>query len=206
MQGVHVQSLVGELRSYMPHGQKLKTWNKSNVATNSIATLKKVHIIKKILKKKISGDILHLLLVDCCGALFPFLLHISHLAQRRQSCHKLTLRILNSEPYVTLLCAAKYVSWAPRTLCTGVDPTFKSCGVKVQKIRHCLSQVALVVRNPPTNTEDIRKAGLILVGKIPWRRTWQPTPVCLPGESHGQRSLLSYSPWDHKESDTSEAT
>ena len=33
------------------------------------------------------------------------------------------------------------------------------------------------------------------VGKIPWRRKWQPTPVLLPGKSHGQRSLLGYSPW-----------
>ena len=33
------------------------------------------------------------------------------------------------------------------------------------------------------------------VGKIPWRRAWQPTPVCLPGESHGRRSLEGYSPW-----------
>ena len=43
------------------------------------------------------------------------------------------------------------------------------------------------------------------VGKIPWRRAWQPTPVLFPGESHGQRSLASYSPWGH-ESDTNEAT
>jgi len=42
------------------------------------------------------------------------------------------------------------------------------------------------------------------VGKIPWRRKWQPTPVLLPGKSHGQRSLLGYSPWGHKESDTTE--
>ena len=42
------------------------------------------------------------------------------------------------------------------------------------------------------------------VGKIPWRRKWQPTPVFLPGEIHGQRSLAGYSPWDHKESDTTE--
>ena len=32
------------------------------------------------------------------------------------------------------------------------------------------------------------------VGKIPWRRKWQPTPVFLPGETHGQRSLAGYSP------------
>ena len=36
------------------------------------------------------------------------------------------------------------------------------------------------------------------VGKIPWRRKWQPTPVFLPGKSHGQRSLVGYSPWGHK--------
>ena len=35
------------------------------------------------------------------------------------------------------------------------------------------------------------------VEKIPWRRKWQPTPVFLPGESHGQRSLAGYSPWGH---------
>ena len=37
--------------------------------------------------------------------------------------------------------------------------------------------------------------------KIPWRREWQPTPVLLPGEAHGQRSLAGYSPWGLKESD-----
>ena len=40
--------------------------------------------------------------------------------------------------------------------------------------------------------------------KNPWRRKWQPAPVFLPGEPHGQRSLTSYSPWGCKESDTTE--
>ena len=40
--------------------------------------------------------------------------------------------------------------------------------------------------------------------KIPWRRSWQPTPVFFPGEFQGQRSLESYSPWDHKEWDMTE--
>ena len=39
------------------------------------------------------------------------------------------------------------------------------------------------------------------VRKIPWRRAWKPTLAFLPGESLGQRSLASYSPWGHKESD-----
>ena len=42
------------------------------------------------------------------------------------------------------------------------------------------------------------------VGKFAWRRTWQPTPVFLPGESHAQRSLVGCSPRGHKESDTAE--
>ena len=42
------------------------------------------------------------------------------------------------------------------------------------------------------------------VRKIPWRRKWQPTPVFLPGKSHGQRSLADYSPWGRKELDTTE--
>ena len=37
------------------------------------------------------------------------------------------------------------------------------------------------------------------VGKIPWRRKWLPTPVFLPGEFHGQRSLMGYGPWSCKE-------
>ena len=42
------------------------------------------------------------------------------------------------------------------------------------------------------------------VRNIPWRRKWQSTPVFLPGEFHGQRSLASYSPWARKESDMNE--
>ena len=44
------------------------------------------------------------------------------------------------------------------------------------------------------------------VGKIPRRRAWQLTLVFLPGKSHGQRSLVGYCPWGHKESDMTEAT
>ena len=42
------------------------------------------------------------------------------------------------------------------------------------------------------------------VGKIPWRRDRLPSPVFLPGQSHGWRSLMGYSPQDHKKSDTTE--
>ena len=43
------------------------------------------------------------------------------------------------------------------------------------------------------------------IGKIPWRRAWQPTPAFLPGECNGQWSLAGYSPWGSKESDTTKA-
>ena len=57
----------------------------------------------------------------------------------------------------------------------------------------------LVVKNLPANVGD---AGLIPEsGRSPRRRKWQPTPVCLPGKSHGQRTMVGYSLWGHKESD-----
>ena len=57
------------------------------------------------------------------------------------------------------------------------------------------SQVMLVLKNQPANAGDIRGGGSTLLGKISWRRKWQPTPVFSPGEFHGQRSLVGYSPW-----------
>ena len=60
--------------------------------------------------------------------------------------------------------------------------------------------MVLVVQNLPANAGEIRDSGWVPgVGKIPWRRKWQPTPVSLLGESHGQRSLMGYSPWDHSQ-------
>ena len=58
------------------------------------------------------------------------------------------------------------------------------------------SQVALMVKNPAANAGDQKKKSSFntWVGKIPWRRAWQPSPVFLPGESHGQRSLAGYGP------------
>ena len=59
--------------------------------------------------------------------------------------------------------------------------------------------MALVVRNPPASAGDSRDMGLIPgSGRFPWRRKWQPTPVFLPGESHGQRSLAGCRLWGHK--------
>ena len=57
------------------------------------------------------------------------------------------------------------------------------------------SQVALVVKNPPANAGDLRDMGSIPGwGRSPGEKARQPTPVFLPGESHGQRNLGGYSP------------
>ena len=59
-------------------------------------------------------------------------------------------------------------------------------------------------KNPPSVQETRRGGFDPWDGKIPWRRTWQPTPVFLSGESRGQRSLEGYSPRGHTESDMTE--
>ena len=63
-----------------------------------------------------------------------------------------------------------------------------------------------MVKNLPSSVRDIRDMFDPWVGKIPWRRKWQPTPVFLLGESYVQRSLTGYSPWGCKESDTPRET
>jgi len=61
-----------------------------------------------------------------------------------------------------------------------------------------------VTKNPAANAGDMRCEFDPLVEKIPWRRQWQPTPVFLPEEFHGQKILAGYSPWGCKESDTTD--
>ena len=61
--------------------------------------------------------------------------------------------------------------------------------------------MAQTVKNLPA----VQKTGVLSLGEEdPWGKKWQTTPVFLSGESHGQRSLLGYSPWGHKESNVTE--
>ena len=53
-----------------------------------------------------------------------------------------------------------------------------------------------VVQNPSANARD--EGWIPGVRKLPWRRKWQPIPVCLPGKSHGQRNLVGYSSWGRR--------
>ena len=61
-----------------------------------------------------------------------------------------------------------------------------------------------MVKNLQTCLQSGRRGFDPWVGEVPWGREWQPTPVFLPGDSHGQRSLAGYSPWGLKELDTTE--
>ena len=63
------------------------------------------------------------------------------------------------------------------------------------------SLVAQSVKNLPAVQDT---CVWLLIRKISWRWKWQPTPAFLPGKSYGQRSLLGYSPWGHKELDVTE--
>ena len=64
----------------------------------------------------------------------------------------------------------------------------------------------IAIKNPPANAGDMRCRLDPWVRKLPWSRKWQPTPVFLPGESHGQRSLVGYSPQGCKQPDTTVMT
>ena len=59
-----------------------------------------------------------------------------------------------------------------------------------------------MVKNPSASVGD--EGSIPGSGSFPRRRKWQPTPVFLPGKSHGQRGLAGYSPWGPKESDMTE--
>ena len=62
-----------------------------------------------------------------------------------------------------------------------------------------LFQASLVIRSKELTCQNAGDLGLIPgSGRFPWRRAWQPTPVFLPGESHGRRSLEGYSLWNRR--------
>ena len=70
---------------------------------------------------------------------------------------------------------------------------------------HVGFQVALVVPEAVCQYKRPKGSGFNpWVQTIPWRRKWQRTPALSPGKSHGRRSLIGYSPWGCKESDTTE--
>ena len=114
--------------------------------------------------------------------------------------------------YVHNTCSRTYVLNHELWSWTGSDPgcvtlrsylTLLSLSYSICKMNLTLttSLVAQMVKN----LWKCRRPGFSpWVGKILWRRKWHPTPVLLPGKSHGQRSVVGYSPRGRKDSDTTE--
>ena len=80
--------------------------------------------------------------------------------------------------------------------------------VYLSKLYSCTSKrVNFIVYILNLNWADLEWLGFNpWVGKIPWRRKKQPTPVSLPGKFHGQKSLVGFSPWGHKQDTTEQLT
>ena len=65
------------------------------------------------------------------------------------------------------------------------------------KIERSVTEIKEIIPFIMTS-ERIKYLGINLPKEANWRRKWQPTPIFLSGKSHGQRSLVGYSPWSHK--------
>ena len=89
-------------------------------------------------------------------------------------------------------CETRYGSW----VCPAARQKWNG--------RHVKHKASLVLRWSRIFLQCKRPEFSPWIGKIPWRRAWQPTAVFLPRELHRQRSLAGYSPWVHKEWDMTE--
>ena len=132
---------------------------------------------------------------SCC--LNPHSRQVVHFLPSLAALCPMTLR-LQCHPWA-------HIAWPSHTiqpLLCGVLLLIQSQGLSILvsfyvsvSLTRSYPQVELVVKNLQTKARDIKEADWIPEsGKISWRREWQPAPVFLPGESHGQRSLMCYSP------------
>ena len=87
---------------------------------------------------------------------------------------------------------------------TNLDSILKSRDITLPTKVHLVKAVVFPVVMYGCERWTIKKVEGEELMLFPWRREWQPTPVFLPGESHGQRSLAGYSPWGCKELDMTE--
>ena len=92
-----------------------------------------------------------------------------------------------------------------------MEPFLSPCG-HTHTIRITVSHISVPIgflthQDLQMPVQETKRQGFDpCIGNLPWRRAWQPSPVFLPGESHGERSLVGYSPWGRKELDRTEAT
>ena len=142
---------------------------------------------------------------DCFEECFKFSQqnHLSFLVENHQS--NLNCNYERWPPYQQIFSFGKQI----------IQPEYPLTVVRnlefiLSVIERWASQVAQWVKNLLASAGDANSnfyiCNLSWVRKIPWRRAKQATPVFLPGESHGQRSLADYSPQGLKELDTIEAT
>ena len=82
----------------------------------------------------------------------------------------------------------------------GVQPGFR----KDRGNRGHIANILWIIEKAREFQKNIYFCFIDCAKAFDWGRKWQPTPVLLPRESHGQRSVVGYSPWGHKESDTTE--
>ena len=89
--------------------------------------------------------------------------------------------------------------------CSGLKISEKFPCKKVQGLELSWVSRTSLVAQTVKRLSTMRETRVRSLGwEDPWRRKWQSTPVLLPGKSHGQRSVVGYSPWGRKESDTTE--
>ena len=99
--------------------------------------------------------------------------------------------------FVELICEKH--SFIPNTISPHVGRVIINMIMYQLELPRCLSG------KESTCVQETGRQGFnAWVGKIPWRKKWQPDSVFLPGKFHGQRSLVVYSPEGHRESDTTE--
>ena len=115
--------------------------------------------------------------------------------------------------YISGSCPTENHAWCPQNtvhlLPGGIDwplVFFKTASLRFNShsLQFTLLKCEVGILYPRIHVPDCRFDRW--VRKVPWRRAWQPTPIFLPGEFHGQRTLAGYSPWGHKESDMTEVT
>ena len=131
------------------------------------------------------------------SSLFPELKHLLPYTFSFLSMKNKILDFLGMDSYLRIKCA-RHVFICNKMLFTAMFVT-----VKIRSIQHP-SRASLVAqrlkRLPAMRETWVQSLGQ----EDPWRRKWQPTPIFLPGESHGRKSLVGYSPRGRKESDTTE--
>ena len=124
-------------------------------------------------------------------------------------CHPTISSLSPSSPALNLSQHQSLFRWVSSShqVAKVLDLEHQSTILILSTLPLCTIECATFFVFPVSMTGDGRR--LVFdpwVGKVAWRRAWQPTPVLLLEKFRGQRSLVGYGSWDHKELDMTEAT